>query len=51
MQDERVQNVNLDDGVSPDKEMGESGLCVWGAGIEQCDGDGEGVCVCGGGWR
>jgi hypothetical protein len=25
VQDERVQNENLDDGVSPDKEMGEAG--------------------------
>ena len=25
VQDERVQNENLDDGVSPDKEMGETG--------------------------
>ncbi len=36
------QNENLDDGVSPEKEMGETG---WGGGvngIEQCDGDGEG---------
>jgi len=32
VQDERVQNENLDDGVSPDKEMGESGgemTTVW----------------------
>ncbi len=33
------QNENLDDGVSPDNEMGEAGR---GNGIEQCDGDGEG---------
>ncbi len=25
VQDERVQNENLNDGVSPDKEMGETG--------------------------
>jgi hypothetical protein len=27
VQDERVQNENLDDGVPPDKEMGEVGVC------------------------
>ncbi len=42
VQDERVQNENLDDGVVPDKEMGESGGGWVGNGIEQCDGDGEG---------
>ncbi len=42
VQDERVQNENLDDGVSPDKEMGEVGGGGGGNGIEQCDGDGEG---------
>jgi hypothetical protein len=48
VQDERVQNENPDDGVSPDKEMGEAGGGGGGNGIEQCDGDGK-VCVGGGG--
>ena len=39
VQDERVQKENLDDGVSPDKEMGEAGGGGDGNGIEQCDGD------------
>ena len=38
----RSHNENLDDGVSPDKEMGEAGGGGGGNGIEQCDGDGEG---------
>jgi hypothetical protein len=42
VQDDRVQNENLDDGVSPDKEMGERRWGGGGNGIEQCDGDGEG---------
>ncbi len=39
VQDERVQNESLDDGVSPDKEMGEAGGGGGGNGIEQFDGD------------
>ena len=37
--DQRVQKENLDNGVSPDKEMGEAGGWGGGNGIEQCDGD------------
>ncbi len=48
VEDERVHNENLDDGVAPDKEMGEAGGGGGGNDIEQCDGDGEGG---GGGWR